>query len=129
MAGSSVTFTDSKQPSGDVHKLTIDWVSDSATGGASGTTTFAIDGELHKLVTDPGSPAPDVNYDIVINDEEGLDVLQGVGANRHTTTSEEARVVYSGTAVNPVVADRLTFQVTNAGNSKQGQAHLYYKVI
>lgn len=129
MAGSSVTFTEYKNPQGGIRKLVIDWVSDSATGAASGTTTGAISGELHKLVTDPGTPAPDPNYDIVINDEEGLDVLQGVGANRHTTTSEEARIVYSGTTNHPVVNDKLTFSVTNAGNSKQGQAILYYKVI
>lgn len=129
MAGSSVTFTLVESPQGTARKIIVDWVSDSVTGGASGATTFEINGTLEKLVTDPGAITPTAAYDITMLDEEGLDVLQGVGVNKSATVTEEARIVYSGTSDHPTVNDRLTFTVASAGNSKNGQAILYWKAI
>lgn len=42
---------------------------------------------LYKLVTNPGTTAPTDNWDFTITDADGLDVLGGSGADRHTTTS------------------------------------------
>jgi hypothetical protein len=77
--------------------------------------TKKVSGRLLALETDPGSTAPTDNYDLTITDANGLDVLQGVGANRHTTTTQMAAIVFSGTSVHPPVAmgDTLTLNVTN----------------
>jgi hypothetical protein len=59
-------------------------------------------------------------------------VLQGVGANRSTSASERAAVVFSSTSVHPPVAadDVLTFKVAN--NSQNGaliEFVLYYEGV
>ena len=89
-----------------------------------------ISGELLQIETDPGATAPTANYDVTITDQNGLDVLQGVGANRHTTTTELANIVFSGTNVHPVVHRSDTLTLVIAGNSVSGAIiviKLYYR--
>ena len=88
-----------------------------------------FDGKLKALVTNPGSPAPSANYDITLVDQHGLDRIQGVGANRHTTTTEFANIVISGGIDHPVVAqsDTLTLTIANSTNaSAVTVVELYY---
>jgi len=133
MAGSSMTFT--YEAFGPIVKVIADWTSDSATGAVSGTTAVKVIGEMVKCVTDPGAAAPDANYDIDVTDEESVNVLTAVQttlANRHTTSTEEVYFLVKDAAplaqsIHPVVADKLTFAVTNAGNSKNGQLILYVR--
>src|SRR4030043_2102612 len=85
-AGSSVTET-SRVNYGDISVLTLDWVSDDATGAVSATTgtaaTAFITGKYIIMVeTDPGATAPSDNYDITITDARGVDVMGGALANR-----------------------------------------------
>ncbi len=141
MAGSAMTFAidkgmDSLGGYGPIRKLIVSWTSDDTTGAVSGTSPKIV-GTLIKAVTDPGSAAPDDNYDIAITDEEGVDVLaacQNGLSNRDTANSEQVYFLVLDTAgtplaqsVHPVVCDALTIAVTNAGNSKTGQLVLYYK--
>lgn len=143
MAGSAMSFTydDGQDRVGthcNVKKVLIDWTSDDTTGAVSGTTDKIV-GTLIKGVTDPGSAAPTANYDIAITDEEGVDVLASslsTLANRHTSTTEcvyfnltDAGVAPLPIGAYPVVCDKLTVAVTNAGNSKTGQIILYYKPL
>ena len=115
---SSVTETLSKL--GPVCCLTL-----AVTAHTDGTVTAypltkKFSGRLLALETDPGATAPTDNYDITITDANGLDVLQGVGANRHTSTTQMAAIVFSGTSVHPPVSmgDTLTLNVAN--NSVNG---------
>ncbi len=139
MAGSASTITYDEQ--GTIRKVIIDWTSDDTTGAVTATTK-KITGQLLKVITDPGTPAPTANYDIVISDEESLDVLSGLGGtggtapsllNRHTSTTEVVHLVAEDSVTNPlpgsqpVVSDVLSVAVTNAGNSKQGQIIIFYK--
>lgn len=50
-----------------------------------------LDGVLELLRTVPGADAaqPDDNYDVTLENEDGVDVLQGAGANRDETNAEE----------------------------------------
>lgn len=122
-AGSSTTIT--YDETSVVKKIIIDWVSDDATGTVSGSTK-KINGRILRVVTDPGTPAPSTLYDITVTDPETIDVLQGLAANRSATVTEDLNIIYSGTSNNPYVSDILTLNVTNAGNSKQGQIIIYY---
>src|SRR3990167_1549817 len=115
MAG---TVTQTHERIGAIGVITITATADAADGTVPDTDlTAKIGGKLLALETNPGATAPTANYDITIDDGDGIDVLQGVGANRHTTSSEKVAIVYSGTAIHPPVAvsDTLTFKV--GGNS------------
>lgn len=145
MAGSStaITYDDGVDGSGlrgSIRKVLIDFTTDDTTGSVA-CTTRKISGELIKIVTDPGSAAPTANWDVVLTDEEGVDLSvhmsdQTIAAliARHTTNTEETYLVLedssagtSSIAAFPVICDKLTVTVNNAGNSKTGQIILYYR--
>lgn len=147
MAGSSMTFTYDDGVFGDangnwqgnIRKVIADFTTDSATGSVAGTTRKIV-GELIKIVTDPGSAAPTDNWDVVLTDEEGVDLSVHLSdaaiaalIARDTATTEETYLPLedeAGTAriaLWPVVCDKLTITVNNAGNSKTGQIILYYR--
>ena len=130
------TYDDGIDPVGraaNVCKVIADWTSDGS-GNASGTTRKVV-GELIKGVTDPGSPAPTDNYDIVVTDEEGVNVLAACDddlIDRDTTTTEEVYFLLKDHAgsplaqsLRPAVCDKLTITVSNAGNATKGQLILY----
>lgn len=143
MAGSSMTFTyddgyDGSNRQGAIRKVIADWVSDDSTGAASGTTRKIV-GKLIKITTDPGSAAPSDNYDVTIVDEKSVSVVAGCQnltalGTRDTANSEETYLYIlnaDGTPIGipsyPVVCDKLTIGIANAGNSKTGQIVLYYE--
>lgn len=144
MAGSSTAVTyddgvDGVGLRGRIRKVLIDFVTDDTTGSVA-VTTRKIVGELIKIVTDPGSPAPTANWDVVLTDEEGVDlsvhmddVAIAALIARHTTNTEETYLPLEDTAGTariaawPVVCDKLTVTVNNAGNSKAGQIIIYYR--
>lgn len=108
------------------------WTSD-ASGNVSGVDTESITGEILRVVTNPGATAPTDNYDVVVNDADGVDVLAGTGANRDTATSEQAIPIIETTVgantygYRVVVDGPLTLGITNAGATKQGTVTLYYR--
>lgn len=128
MAGTVVLAHTKRGPVG-VITLTI--TADAADGSVPDTPlTTKISGRLLALETNPGATAPTANYDLTLVDDDGHDVLEGVGANRHTSTTEKVSIVYSGTAVHPPVAksDTLTLNVDgNSVNSAGIVAKLYYE--
>ena len=112
---------------GTVKKVTWAWTSasDGSVGAAavSTTTTNAYSGKVERLVTDPGATAPTDNWDLVINDEDGTDILVGAGANRDTANTEQVLASSVGIVAN----DKLTMLVTNAGDSKTGTVYVYIR--
>ena len=102
-----------------IHKIKWTWTS-SAGGAADLVTAGSYAGRVIALVTDPGSTAPDDNYDITITDAEGYDVMQGAGANRDTANTETAVPTAESVAFGP-----LTLNVSAAGAAKVGVAILY----
>lgn len=127
MAG-TITLTSHKS-FGSVRRLLIDWVADAADASVPSLVLPVIEGELLALETNPGATAPTANYDIALNDAEGVDRLHGAGANRHTTTAELAAIVFAGTALHPPVSvdEALTLAVTgNLVNSATGRVIIIY---
>lgn len=93
--------------------------------------TGSIDGFLVGLFTNPGATAPTDNYDITLEDSNGIDVLGGAGGNRHTTASQMADPVI-GTYNHPPVSERETYTLkiaNNAVNSAITVITLYYSHI
>ena len=115
---------------GHVKKVVLDVLFDSGDGSfTSVALAQKIDGFLLKLVTDPGATAPTDNYDITITDAEGFDLLQGLAANRHTTTSQNIEIVMLATGNHPAVSatDTLTLNISgNATISATTQIILYW---
>lgn len=124
------TVTQTHYRVGNIRKVVFVVTADAAAATIPATAiSVPIEGRLLQLVTDPGATAPTDNYDITLVDGNGLDVLQGVGANRDTATTEVAPIVYAGTALHPVVdeTDTLTLTITNnAVNSAAITITLYY---
>jgi hypothetical protein len=116
---------------GNIRRINFSIVADAAAATVPDTVLPKFQGRLIGLHTNPGATAPTDNYDITLEDADGLDRLQGVGANRHTTTSQQVPVVYSGTSVNPPVSmdETLTLKVANnAVNSALIVGNLYYSL-
>jgi len=128
MAGTLV-LTSHVEPSPLVGKLIIDGVADAAAATFPTLVLPAIDGHLVALITNPGATAPTALYDITLVDVEGADRLQGVGANRSATATEQVGIVYSGTSLHPPVAigEQLTLTIANNSVNSAGiRIVIYY---
>jgi hypothetical protein len=117
-------------PLGNIRKLVFTCTADASDGSFDDVTVATIfEGRLLDLETNPGATAPTDNYDITIEDDGGHDVLEGVGGNRHTTTTQKVPVVYNGTGTHPTVddSDTLTLKIANNSvNSAITVITLYY---
>lgn len=118
---------------GSVKKTVFTWTSD-ASGDVSGGATPLISGEIVRVVTNPDdTDAPSANYDIVLNDEDSVDLAQGLLANRHTSNNEEVapkieQTVGITTALVPVITHSLVdCVISNAGNAKKGVVNVYWR--
>lgn len=123
--------TETHRKAGQVGIIEVDIVADDSDGSVDDyELTTKISGDLLALETNPGATAPQDNYDITCEDQEGHDVLEGVGADRSTSATQKAPIVYSGTGVHPVVAqsDTLTLKVANNNvSSAIIKARIYYR--
>ena len=116
---------------GNIRRINVAIVASSVDGTITATALPAFQGRLLSLHTNPGATAPTDQYDITLVDGDGLDRLQGVGANRHTTNSEQVAVVYSGTSVSPPVSSDETLTLTFANTSVNSAIivlNLYYSL-
>lgn len=121
MAG-TVVVTSHEKGRRAVRKMVLTCTGDAANGSYPATVLPSFEGRIVEFRTNPGTPAPTDNWDVVLTDQNGLNRLQGLGADRDTSNSEVAITVYSGTSINPVVehGDTLTLAIT--GNSVNGAA-------
>ncbi len=104
-----------------LRRITVDWVSSSG----DATQSIEVDGVIVRLITDPGGTAPDPNYDVTVVDEFGLDLLDGQGADRHTSTTEAVSLA-GGLATSHVYHQgTCTVTIANAGDAKVGQVILF----
>lgn len=115
MAGTLV-LTSHKTPSPVVGVITVDGVGDAADGSFPTLAIPAFEGHPVSLTTNPGATAPTTLYDITLVDADGTDRLQGVGANRSATVTEQVPIVYSGTGSHPPVSIGDVLTLTPTGN-------------
>lgn len=119
---------------GPIAVVTLTLVADDTTAefiNSDLTTKFS--GRLVCLLTNPGATGPQSNYDIVLNNADGIDVLKGAGANRHTSNSEHDPVeMNTNNRVGvPVAAeDTLTLVLSNNNvNSAEVVIKLYIEGV
>jgi len=102
----------------DLQVINIAWVGDAGDGSVPATTLEKVRGMLVRLVTNPGTPAPTDDYDITLVDRDGLDVLDGAGANRDTANSEEEPISMTGGIPRVLDGEDLTLNIS--GNTQAG---------
>jgi hypothetical protein len=130
----TVTQSLSKNRADTVAVLTFTWTADVGDASVPSTTTStAITAALqhyflYMMETDPGGTAPTDNYDIVVNDANGNDILGGLGADRDTANTETVMPLIGGANYAPRPIDTaLTLVITNnAVNSATGVVKLYF---
>jgi hypothetical protein len=136
MAG-AITFSyddgyDKNGERGSIRKVIASWTSDTS-GDAAGTSA-KINGYLLKGVTNP-TDSPTDDYDIVLTDSDGANLLDGAFANltNRDTTNTETRLfnLTDGTVpigAYPEVNSTITVTVAAAGSTKSGVLTIYYRV-
>lgn len=111
----------------------VDWTSD---GDGDATQAVELDGQIIKVVTNPGAAAPTADYDITLVDDDGIDIAEGLLADRHTSNSEEVylykELVLVGTGTDAAAlpihhSGTVTVTIANAGASKAGVVKIYYR--
>jgi len=120
MAG-TVTVTEHRI--GSVKKVEWSWISDGS-GDADLITTKLYNGELVFAVYTPGGTTPTADWDVVINDADGNDVLAGDGIDK-----SEAAITYqpAATSLGAVAQSTLNLVVENAGDTKNGKVAIYIR--
>ena len=111
MAGQALaagTCTASSAVQATVTVVTATCTADSSDGSYPSTSLGSYRGWIVLAETNPGTTGPTDNYDIVINNANGVDVMGGSLANRDTTNSERATP-----AINGWVDGALTLAVSN----------------
>jgi hypothetical protein len=128
-AAGAITF--SAQIHRTIRRLVLAWTS-SAGGAVQEILSPVVSGELLRVVFAPGAGAvqPSANYDVTLLDEDGFDVLGGLGANRSNAAKEEV-VPLTGDGVTTnqrrALDGVLDLRVANAGNAKSGTVTLYVR--
>lgn len=109
-----------------IRRVKFAWTS-SAGGAADATTTGFYTGQILAIVTDPdGTDVPTADYDIVVNNDDGVDIFNGAGANKSATVTETISATL-GVDLGVAVASKLTLAVTNAGASKKGIVWIFLR--
>ena len=130
MAGTITEALTSGRPP--VKVITLTCTADSSDGSYPATALTniphgEIGGRLLQIATDPGSTAPQANYDITVTEAGGADLLLGVGANRHTSSSEVAIIESNGASAVYAGTDTLTLNITNNNVNSAGiTIKIYY---
>lgn len=112
----------------DVVTYDIAWTSTAL--GAVTATVPGVVGTIGRVSFVPGSPTPTTLYDITLKDEDGFDVLAGLGGDLSVaaTTSKVPLIGDGTTTQQPVLVNgTMTLAITNAGASKQGVLRLYMR--
>lgn len=106
---------------GMIKKCKLEWESDS-TADVEFTSVEYYNGMIKGLYTIPGTggSAPSDNYDVVANDKDGIDILNGQGANRSATLTQR---VFSSLGL--IANSQITFVISNAGEDNSGTIIVY----
>jgi hypothetical protein len=87
---SSILFTQPVRLSDTVQKFTATITAHTDGTVTSVTTPFNIDGYVMHAEVNPGTIAPQADYDIAVNNSNGVDVFGAELNNRSATVSEQA---------------------------------------
>jgi len=114
-----------------VLRYTLDWTSDTSTSGTVTASVYQINGTIERIVYNPdgGATLPTDSYDVTLKDIDGIDVLNGTGANlSQSTVASTISTEGDGTTNIPMATQgTLALSVTNAGSAKGGIIRIYVR--
>jgi hypothetical protein len=121
MADQVVTVTETTHRPIDL--VVWDWLCTDGGIVSSATTSYYTGRILYAIqIPDGGGTLPTDAYDVTVLDSNGVDVLNGLGANlNHDVVTYKADVDGLGA----VCESKLTLTIAAAGNAKGGQTILY----
>lgn len=103
----------------------ITWVFTTDADGDASEETEKLNGKVKRVVTNPdNTDTPTAGWDLTIEDEDGVDVLCGNGADRDAGGTKASEQTFPCPA-DIGIASKLTFKVANGGNTKKGVVKLY----
>lgn len=112
---------------GTLHYIDMPWTADTDGSFSATPTDHRIDGLILGVETDPGATAPTDNYDIALNDANGIDVMGGALADRDTANTEFAAPLVNGVEWMVPVVGVLQLAITNNSvNSATGLVRIWY---
>lgn len=106
-----------------LQKIVFDWTS--TTGGAIDlSSTESFNGYLVGFETVPGSVTPTDGYSLELRDDQGYDLLGGVGATRSSTLKQMVLPKDTGLNIGPIPLCGTVLRLigTAAGSAKTGKA-------
>lgn len=125
-AADSETITTDRGPGTRVFKKSVAWTASAIAQKAD--INVSVDGLVYHVVTIPGATAPAANWDLTVEDSDGVDIMAGETQNRSGTVAEQAEPLF-GTNYNPrMVVDGLTLKFTELATADaEGVVNIYYK--
>ena len=103
----------------------ITWAFTTDADGNASEESATVNGQINRIVTNPdNTDTPTAGWDLTIEDEDGVDMLCGNGANRDADGSKASEQAFP-CPHNLAVTSKLTFTVANGGNTKKGVVKLY----
>ena len=124
MAG-SVTVTTSDIGNG-ITKYSVAWTA-SAGGAVSGNAFGIKTGRLlwaKFAPSDESATQPTNAYDVTLTDDDGVDLLRGLGANL-SDSDETIQPAVSVDFISHIEGDNLDLVIANAGNAAEGRVDLF----
>lgn len=103
----------------------ITWAFTTDADGDASKQSETLNGRVNRAITNPDNTGtPTAAWDLTIEDEDGVDVLCGNGADRDADGSKASEQIFP-CPPDLAVASKLTFKVANGGNAKKGVVKLY----
>lgn len=111
-------------PYKEIKKVTWDWLSTDAGAVVGAVTTNYYSGILSRVewIPDGGATAPTASYDTTLKNDDGVDLLSGLGADRSATLPEYKNF---GDGLGMLLKSKLTLAVSTAGDAKGGTVIAY----
>ena len=87
-----------------------------------GTTTAYFNGTILLVATVPGTAGdqPDDDYDLALNNADGVDMLAGQGADRDETNTE-----FISSGMGAFTEEQVVLSITNAGAGGEGVVYVW----
>lgn len=120
MAVGTVTVTHTTI--GNIRRISCACVASADAATFPDTVLPSFEGRLLDLVVNPGAVAPQAAYDVVVNDQNGHDVLEALGGNLSATVTSKAPIVYSGTGLHPSIDECDVLTLSISGNNVNSAA-------
>ena len=125
MTAQVVTITEPVRIGSGVDKISWDWASTDggAVVGSASTDYYTGIIACIEMIPDAATTTPTAAYTLTLKDDNGVDLLHGLGVGSATATATVAKVFGDGLGI--AVNTKLTMAVAAAGDAKGGILNVY----